>query len=237
MVADGSPIRPVYLFAGGRSGGRKKQVNLITRMFAELGITSPKVAYCGAASGEDGNFFRFVSSELTAAGAGSVAHAVIARKGADLERAKSILEESDAVFMSGGDVEAGMEGLRAKDMIGFLATLHRGGKPFFGISAGAIMLAKMWVRWRDPDDDTTAELFPCLGFAPVICDTHDEDGGWEELRVALRLGGQGSYGYGLATGSGVRVFPDGRLEIMGGEVYEFVNRQGEVVFLGVKGIS
>jgi peptidase E len=221
-------IKPVYLFAGGRSGNRKKQDILLQRMYREIGIASPSVAYSGTASGDDRSFFRFIAGELTGAGADKVTHAVIAPAGADLGKARSILEAADIVFISGGDVEAGMDVLKEKDMLDFLTGLYRQGKPFFGISAGAIMLADRWVRWRDPDDDSSAELFPCLGFAPVICDTHDEDGGWEELQAALKLAEDGSRGYGLATGSGIKVSPQGRVEALGGDVYQYVNRGGKV---------
>jgi peptidase E len=222
-------IKPVYLFAGGRSGDRKKQGVLMERMFRESGIARPKVAYCGTASGDDQNFFRFIAAELTQGVADRVTHAVIAPEGADLKKARTILEDADIVFVSGGDVEAGMAILKERDMLEFLNGLYRGGKPFFGISAGAIMLAERWVRWRDPDDDNTAELFPCLGFAPIICDTHDEQGGWEELQAALSLTADSTKGYGLATGSGIKVFPDSKVEALGGEVYQYLRRGDKVI--------
>ena len=222
-------LKPVYLFAGGRSGDRKKQGALLETMFREIGIASPTVAYSGTASGDDRSFFRFIAGELTEAGPDKVVHAVIAPLSADLNKARSILAEADIVFISGGDVEAGMDVLREKKMLGFIGDLYRQGKPFFGISAGAIMLAERWVRWRDPHDDSSAELFPCLGFARVICDTHDESGGWEELQAALKLAEDGVSGYGLATGSGIKVFKDGKVEAVGGEIYRYLNRKGKVV--------
>ncbi len=221
-------IKPVYLFAGGRAGNRKKQNVLLQRMFQELGIASPSVAYSGTASGDDKSFFRFIAGELTAAGADKVTHAVIAAASADLKKARSALETADIVFISGGDVEAGMDVLREKNMLDLVTGLYRQGKPFFGISAGAIMLADRWVRWRDPDDDSSAELFPCLGFAQVICDTHDEEGGWEELQSALKLAEDGTRGYGLATGSGIKVTPDGKVEALGGDIYVYVNSHSNV---------
>ena len=221
-------IKPVYLFAGGRSGNRKKQGALMERMFREFGIASPTIAYSGTASGDDRSFFRFIAEELTQAGADKVVHAVIVPTGADLRKARSILETADIVFISGGDVEAGMEILREKKMLDFIGDLYRQGKPFFGISAGAIMLAQRWVRWRDPDDDSSAELFPCLGFAPVICDTHGEADGWDELQAALKLAEDGVHGYGLATGSGVKVFSDGKVEALGGEIFQYLNYHGRV---------
>jgi cyanophycinase-like exopeptidase len=215
-------IKPVYLLAGGRPASRKKQDTLLEAVYREYGITSPTVAYSGTASGDDRNFFNFISAELKNAGAGKITHAVIAPERADLKKAQAVLEAADIVFISGGDVEAGIEILQEKDMLGFLTGLYRQGKPFFGISAGAIMLADKWVRWRDPDDEDSAELFPCLGFAPIICDTHDEQGGWEELQAALMLEKEGARGYGLASGTAVKVFPDGEVEALGGAVYQYV---------------
>ena len=77
--------------------------------------------------------------------------------------------------------------MQEKNITDFLVGLYKQGKPFFGISAGSIMLAQEWIRWRDPEDDTTAEIFPCLGIAPVICDTHGEEDGWEELQALIAL--------------------------------------------------
>jgi peptidase E len=221
-------IKPVYLLAGGRPTSRNKQNVLLEMVYRNCGIASPTVAYSGTASGDDPGFFGFISSELKGAGAGKITHAVIAPDGADLQKARALLEDADIVFISGGDVYAGMDVLREKDMLGFLTGLYRQGKPFFGISAGAIMLAAKWVHWPDPADEHSAELFPCLGFAPVICDTHDEQGGWEELRAALRLEKEGVRGYGLASGSGVRVTPDGKVTAIGGTVYQYLRGPGGV---------
>jgi hypothetical protein len=84
------------------------------------------------------------------------------------------------------------------------------------------------VRWPDPDDDSSAELFPCLGCAPIICDTHDEQAGWEELQAALMLEKVGFKGYGLSSGSGVKVTPDGKVTAIGGTVYQYIRRKGGV---------
>ena len=220
--------QPVFLLAGGRPGRGRGRDILLETVFREFGIKAPSVAYSGTASDDDKNFFRFIASSFTEAGADKVTHAVIAPDGADLKKARDILEAADIVFVSGGDVEAGMEILRQKGMLDFFNGLYRQGKPFFGISAGAIMLAKKWIRWPDPDDDYSAELFSCLGYAPVICDTHDEQSNWEELRAALMLEKKGVKGYGLASGSGVKVMPDGAIEAIGGRVYQYIREPGGV---------
>ena len=116
-------------------------------------------------------------------------------------------------------------------MTGFLYELCERGKPFFGISAGTIMLAEKWVRWPDSAVGSTAELFPCLGIAPIICDTHDERDGWQELKTVLRLGEDNTQGYGITTGAAIKVFPDGGIEALGGAIHQFV-RRGKRVFRG-----
>jgi peptidase E len=221
-------LKPVYLLAGGHGRRRKGPDPLLEAVFKGFAIKDPAVAYTGTASGDDKDFFRFISSSFTEAGAEKVTHAVIAPDGADLKKAQKILEAADIVFVSGGDVEVGMDILRQKNMLDFFNGLYREGKPFFGISAGAIMLAKKWVRWPDPDDDNSAELFPCLDYAPIICDTHDEQGGWEELQAALMLEKKGIKGYGLASGSGIKVMPDSTVEILGGTVYQYIRRNKKV---------
>jgi peptidase E len=217
-------LKPVFLLAGGRGQRRQSPDPLLQAVFRECGIPSPSIAYVGAASGDDRSFFGFVTATFKEAGAGKINHALIAPGNADLKKAGEILEAADIIFISGGDVEAGMNVLRQKDMAGFLCGLHRQGKPFFGLSAGSIMLAREWVRWRDPDDDASAEPFPCLGIAPVICDTHAEGDDWEELKALLALKENGVKGYGLPSGAAIKVFPDGRVEALGGAVPLYARR-------------
>ena len=90
------------------------------------------------------------------------------------------------------------------------------------------MLAREWVRWRDPNDDSTAELFACLGFAPIICDAHDEQDDWPELKTVLKLEKDNVRGYGIVTGMGIRVFPDGKIEALGGAIHQYVRHNERV---------
>ncbi len=227
--------KPVYLLAGGRGQSRKSPDPLLQAVFQEFGVPSPAIAYVGVASGDDRSFFGFITSAFTEAGAGKIRHALIAPGNADLKKARDILASADIIFISGGDVEAGMDVLREKDMISFLSGLYNQGKPFFGLSAGSIMLAREWIRWRDPDDDATAETFPCLGIAPVICDTHAEGDDWEELKALLALEKDGAQGYGIPSGTGIKVFPDGRVVALGGAVPQYVrlgirvNKAGDIL--------
>jgi cyanophycinase-like exopeptidase len=151
----------------------------------------------------------------------------IAPRHADLGKARAILQAADAVFFSGGDVEAGMQALRDKDMVGFFQDLARQGKLLIGASAGSIMMSKGWVRWRDPNDDSTAELFACLGLFPYYCDTHAEEDDWVELKAALQLEAGGTAGYGIPSGACLKAFPDGRLEAEGGAVVRYSSLDGK----------
>ena len=223
-----SEIKPVYLLAGGRSANRRANDLIIREAFRESGKKSPSVGYVGTASDDDEDFFNRLADMFRENGAGEVRHALLAPDDADISRAKYILMHSDMICISGGDVDSGMQKLKEREMVHFLAELYQKGKPFFGLSAGSIMLAKEWVRWRNPDDDTTAEVFPCLRLAPVLCDTHDEEGGWEELKVLLMLEKDVAAGYGIAAGTALRVFPDGRMEALGGAVHQYVSRGGKV---------
>ena len=221
--------KPVYLLAGGRPRDPRATGLLLQTVFNESAKAPPIIAYVGTANGDNEDFFNRMTAMYMGAGAHRVDHALITPDSADLKKARQVLESADIIFISGGDVDRGMRVLREKNMIDFLYTLYQEGKPFFGSSAGAIMLAKEWVRWRDPEDNKSAELFPCLGFAAVICDCHDEEGGWEELKAALKLEEENVTGYGLVTGMAIKVFPDGRTEAVGGAIHQYV-RRGKRVF-------
>lgn len=223
-----SDKNPVYLLAGGRPRDPRTPDPLIQAVFRKSGKTSPSIAYVGTANADNEDFFNRIAGAFREAGAGRTIHAVIFPEGADIKTAQGILKSADIIFISGGDVSLGIRLLKEKNMVEFLNSLYEGGKLFFGISAGAIMLAKEWVRWRDPDDSSSAELFPCLGFAPIICDCHDEKSGWEELKAALELEEDNTRGYGLVTGTALIVFPDGRLEALGGAIHQYI-RHGDTV--------
>jgi len=167
-------MKPVYLLAGGRGHARKRPDPLLEAVFALAGRAKPSIAYIGAASDDDGDFLEWMASCFHTAGAGPVRLAPMVSARVDLDEARSVLTSSDLIFVSGGDVEAGMRVLEERKMVSFLQRLHDDGKPFFGLSAGSIMLARCWVRWSDPDDEASAATFPCLNFASVLCDTHAE---------------------------------------------------------------
>ena len=154
---------------------------------AQVGKPRPLVAYVGTASGDNRAFFTMIRGALALTDV-TVKMAKLASPRAPASEAKALLEDSDAIFVSGGDVELGMaKTLNDRDVAATLVALAAAGKPMFGISAGSLMLAREWVRFPHEEDESTAELFPCLGIAPIHVDAHSEEDDWSELRVLVRL--------------------------------------------------
>jgi len=215
----------IHLIAGGRGSNRRKGPDpLLAAVFQLAKVERPKIAYVGTASGDNSVFRLWIAKAFQKAGSGKVSLAPLCGKRADVGKAKQALENSDIVFVSGGDVEEGMRILEERRMIEFLRALYLEGKPFFGVSAGSIMLGRQWVRWKDPEDNGSAELFPCLGFAPLCCDTHGEGDGWEELHALQSLAPARSTSYGITSGASLLVHQDGTLSALGGEVHRFTGR-------------
>jgi peptidase E len=220
--------KSIYLMAGGRGSRGSGFDPVMKAVYNEIGKPAPTIAYVGVASGDNWVFYKMITGMMKQGRNGNFTRVAICSNKADLKKARETLQAADAVFMSGGDVEAGMQVLEEKGLLDFFKYIYREGKLYFGASAGAIMLAREWVRWKDPDDDSTAELFPCMDLAPVICDTHAEEDDWEELKAALMLKEDQSSGYGIPTGSCLKVSPDGKLEAIGGLVVHYLRNGNKV---------
>ncbi|MGA2519143.1 MAG: Type 1 glutamine amidotransferase-like domain-containing protein [Thermodesulfobacteriota bacterium] len=221
---------PIFLISGGQTMRKREGPDpLLQVVIRRTGVRRPMISYLGTASGDDDTFRLWFTRLLQTAGAGEVTLVPLCGRRGDPERAKAILEASDLVFVSGGDVKKGMRVLVEKKMTGFLRRLHWSGKLFLGVSAGSIMLARKWVCWKDPHNDESAEIFSCLGLAPILCDTHGEGEGWVELKTLLTLSPTDAVGYGIPSGTAIVVEPDRTLSVLGGEVDRFRRRTNGVV--------
>jgi peptidase E len=220
--------KAMFLIAGDPGSRRAGADPLLRAVFDHCGVPSPSIAYIGAASGDDRRFFTMVTGAFTNSGAGDVTLATTVRH---LERRsfEKTCAVADAVFFSGGDVDGGMAVVNRHRLAPLFRELYRGGKLLFGISAGSIMLARTWVRFRD-DDKSVGELFPCLGIADILCDVHDEADNWGELKALLKLSPDSSIGYGIRAGSAIIVDPLGTVEPMR-EIDTFV-KHGNIVARG-----
>jgi peptidase E len=214
--------------AGGRSEGLRSISLVMQAISKDIGKPKPEIAYVGVASGDNWGFYKMISTMIQGACSCHVNRVLIAHKKADLDKARKTLQSAAAIFMSGGDMEVGMQILKEKNTADIFQDLYQQGKLFIGVSAGSIMLANEWIRWRDPEDESTTELFPCLGIAPLICDTHAEEDGWVELKTALLLKEDGAVGYGIPSGACLRVHPDGTLEALGKTIVRYGLHKGKV---------
>jgi peptidase E len=221
--------QPVYLFAGGRGKAIFSSFAEMGKVIRELGKKRPVIAVVGVASLKDNPLiFILMAALIKSKCKCRVQRVVIAHPKADIAKAKALLQRADVIFMSGGDAEEGMRILKEKKMDSFIRDRAKEGKLILGMSAGTIMMSQEWVGWRDPDDDTTAGLYSCLGLAPVICDTHAEGDDWVELKVALQLKPEGAVGYGIPSGAYLKAYPDGRVEAQAGAVARFCKSGGEI---------
>jgi peptidase E len=116
-------------------------------------------------------------------------------------------------------------------LVPFFRELYNRGKLFCGISAGAIMLCRNWMHWRDPDDDDTAELLDCLGFAPLLCDVHAEEDNWVEMKRLLGFFPQGTAGYGIPANGALRVAPDGKITSIGSAPLQFIKQGADIIII------
>jgi cyanophycinase len=214
------------LIAGGPQA--KNNETIIAAILKLSGIPSPAIAYIGTASGDDRTFFNMFKQMFVAAGAGNVTLVPIVRN-FHKEKAEKIINDCDLVFISGGEVAGGMDYLREHNLIPLLTDLYNSGKPFCGVSAGAIMLCKNWMRWRDENDDDTVELLDCLGFAPLLCDVHDEEGNWEEMKRLLGFFPEGTVGYGIPTGGALIVTSQGEITVIGKKPLIFIKKNRNIV--------
>ncbi|MCL2139901.1 MAG: Type 1 glutamine amidotransferase-like domain-containing protein [Treponema sp.] len=210
------------------AGGMHSKARSIARMVSQAlnGMQKPQVAYIGTANGDSLLFFHLMKSILKKAGAGKTVFLRLAKEKPDLEAARNILKNSDAVFLAGGEVEDGMHWLKKHGLVDFLKELYKQGKRFIGISAGVIMMGSRWVHWDVEGDDSTSKLFDCLGIIPAIFDVHGENEEWAELKTALKLSGNGTRGYALPAGCMISAGSQGTLVNLEKEYMVFVNEGG-----------
>jgi peptidase E len=218
------PTGNVIHLVGGGPGALLATRGHLKRAVAALGKKKPLIAYIGVASNDNLGFQKMLSAAFVGTGA-RVEMAKLARKSAKLSNARALLADCDLVFMSGGDVEHGMNLLNERGVADELRALARAGKPFAGISAGSIMTCEKWVRFPG-DDDSKAETFDCLGIAPVHMDAHSEADGWPELRTLVKLlavRDPQAVAYGVPSKGclAVELAPDGgkaKLKALGAEI-------------------
>jgi len=185
-----------------------------------LKTTHPRIVYVGAAANDSSVFAAMVSALVFGRGA-KVVNLKLSRRNVATSAIRAELADAELVFFTGGDVARGMELIDERALAPYLRQLAAEGKAMEGISAGAILLGRSWVRFPD-DDDARAERFPCLGIVPGSFDTHAESDDWAELRVLARLAGSSGEDtvYGI-PGGGCARWSGGKLAALGKPLVRF----------------
>ena len=213
-----------YLISGGPSMDRSVMIQDLQNAFIDCDSLSPHIAYVGSASRDNRLFYAYMKHFLTKAGAHSVemlplsgreaqTHKIQARRA----KAAHILNQSDVIFLSGGEPEEGMNGLKRFGLDTVLRDLYEHGKLFIGVSAGAIMMGQHWIHRNEKHKDETAHLIDCLGFFPQTFDAHGEAENWKDLRCALSLLEEGEQACGLATNGCYCIDSEGKLSSLRNE--------------------
>ena len=227
----GIPVReiPAILLAGGIPSRPSIMVRLMSQAFQ--GMQKPVTAYIGTANNDNAAFFHMMKMALKKAGAGKVVFVRLAKEKPDIDAAKAALSGSGVIFLSGGEVEDGINWLKKHGLMPFLKDLYNSGKRFMGLSAGVIMMGTHWVHWDIPENDSTSKLFDCLGIIPALFDVHGEDEDWVELKAALKLMGDGAQGYGLPRECLISADSRGNLQNLSKEYLVFANEGGRIRIL------
>ena len=214
------------------SGGGQINIELVkTLLDKERGNEVYKRAvYIGAANGDRVPFFLNMKSILVGVGIPKVTHLKLAQNDVDVAKAKELLQKADVIFISGGEVEDGMNWLDKHGLRETVVEQYYEGKQFICVSAGTIMMGKYWLDMDEDNNHKNPKIFTCLGIIPHVFDTHAENEDWIELKTALRLLGNNSIGYGIPTLGLITATSDGKLEGINSDLLEFMyNEKGYII--------
>jgi hypothetical protein len=216
----GGPI--AYLIAGAGRATSRRSVRYHAGCVRATGKRRPRIAYVGAAANDSRAFAAMVRG-LVFGVAADVVSICFGRRGGATSRLRAALADADLIFFTGGDVELGMRLVDERDLAPYLRQLAGEGKAMEGISAGAILLGRSWVRFPD-DAAEGAERFACLGVVPASFDTHGEADGWEELRALARRVAPADEPvvYGIPS-HGAALWRDGTLAALGKPLVRFAS--------------
>jgi len=65
----------------------------------------------------------------------------------------------------------------------------------------------------------------------LLCDVHDEDDNWLEMKRLLGFFPQGTVGYGIPAEGALRVAPDGKITYLGSAPIRFIKKDTDVVIV------
>jgi cyanophycinase-like exopeptidase len=140
-----------------------------------------------------------------------------------IEQDRAVVDRADMVFVSGGDPTGGAKELARTGAGAWIREANGRGVPVMGVSAGSILLGDWWIDWPDDEEEDPAlertTIIRCIGaVAGHVFDTHDEEGDWQELRIAaalLRRRNENPTFLGIPTGGGLVFDGAGAMVVVG----------------------
>ena len=217
---EGAPVTQAFLIAGAGPGTGPRSLRFHKDVVRATGKAKPVYAYVGAASDDSLMFEKMLKGVMFGLGS-KVLSVRLSKAKTKTSEAKAMLADADVLFISGGDVERGMQLIGERDLGGYFHELAAAGKIFEAVSAGSIMLGEHWVRFPD-NEDHKAEVFDCMGIVPMSFDAHDEASDWEELRVLAKKlpAGSGKAVFGLTSGAAA-AWDGKKLRALGGPLARY----------------
>ena len=205
-----------YLLAGAGPATSRRSVRYHRACVAATGKPRPAIAYVGAPANDERRFAAMIRA-LVFGPRARVIPVELTRRTVRTSTLRAQLASADLVFFTGGDVERGMALIDDRGLAPYVRELAATGKPMEGISAGAILLGRHWVRFparREP------EVFSCLGVVPASFDTHGEADRWSELRELARRTHDEAIVYGIPS-HGCAIWDGATLRALGEPLARF----------------
>jgi peptidase E len=144
-------VTHAFLIAGAGPGTGPRSLRFHKDVVRATGKAKPVYAYVGAASDDSLMFEKMLKGVMFGIGS-KVLSVRLSKAKTKTSEAKAMLADADVVFISGGDVERGMQLIGERDLGGYFHELAGAGKIFEAVSAGSIMLGEHWVRFPDGEE-------------------------------------------------------------------------------------
>jgi dipeptidase E len=174
------------------------------------GKAMPKLLFIPTASGDDEGYIQSIQVAY-----GRLGCEVNALKlwGRDVSAAdaRSIIEESDVIYVGGGNTKAMIGLWRELGVDVALRAFVNSGRPVGGLSAGALCWFRVgnsdWPQYENIPGVNTARL-DCLGFVDLVLCPHTRDEGFRLNEFRVMMKGERGVGVGLDDGCAIQIRDD-----------------------------
>jgi cyanophycinase-like exopeptidase len=224
MTETSPQFQPLYLLADSQLLFWKWNDRLLLDAAVDgLARDTPiRAAYIGASNGDRPEFYEIFEAAVEPVGIDD-RRMIDSSFGPD---DRAFLGCAHLIVLAGGDVRLGWDTFEKTGMKDVILDRYAQGAVLVGISAGAVQLGRCGIV-ETPDPSATAPL-DVFNLAPMVIDTHDEQGGWARLSRTIHLLNGAAAGLGIPAGGGVIVHSDTTIEPLRRPSHEFRLEGGRV---------